>query len=989
MSRHRAIRNLNLEEELYSDEENEDYSEKSEQDILKLEQCLKNIKAKLGNQQKIPDKEIKDTLWYYYFDEKKTISYLAKEYKIDLNKDLNGSLVDQNQTIQNLNLISGQSISSSKFFSIDSKKQKTSAIENLLKPNLSNLPTLNSFKMDSLNSGSGSFKLPSLPTSTSTTFSSLMNLESTKSKILPQKISTQQSTISAAISAFKNTSSAKDKISIDTIKFPSLKSLSSNSSFNTSGFQIPKTSANINIQESTQNVDSSSRTDIKDSFKHKEYDVNDSVKPVNIRLHELSDPSHIPLFKDKSEYADFLTTHYTNSFIKSKQALDFLHLKTPEADLLSLDTSEFSHSDPYKLYKNMLFNQDSLRSSPYKIPLVGKNKSSSKIATNDSLNINNNFLFLIVDIERLPKQNLASNVIKKENLKCKKPAVIDSKMIDGKAQLNKIKLDNKKANYSNVILKPFDFESLSPDDIILLAKSKSKSMGNNDVKSSTADNNLEQSIDYNPLNLLSEVDKLEIKVSKKLTQKIDILKEYAKRGSDEKNLSLVVVGHVDSGKSTLMGRILFDMGKVSDRLIEKFERESAKIGKSSFAFAWVLDETDRERERGVTVGVATRSFKTKNRQFTLLDAPGHRDFIPNMISGASQADAAILVVDAAAGGFESGFERNGQTREHAMLVRSLGVKSLIVAVNKMETTNWSKQRFDYIRTNLLAYLLGCGFEKLDVRFIPVSGINGVNLTKRIDPVKFSELASWYKILSNPSDKSKTDNYEVGPCLIELLDTFPLPDRAIEKDLRIPVVDYFRGGEFGTSGNMNTGTNVSICGRIVQGCFQVGDTVMVVPGGETAIVKSINVDYNSEDYAIAGDNIIAMLSGVDILHYNVGSVICFPNKPITTVSRFIAQIAVFDTPIPITKGYSVFLHILSTNEPAVISRLLELVDKNTGEILKKSPRHLTKGSMALVEITIDKPVVIDLFKNCKDLGRVTLRKNGISIAAGIVTAVFSN
>ncbi|KAJ2010302.1 hypothetical protein IWW57_006986, partial [Coemansia sp. S610] len=268
-------------------------------------------------------------------------------------------------------------------------------------------------------------------------------------------------------------------------------------------------------------------------------------------------------------------------------------------------------------------------------------------------------------------------------------------------------------------------------------------------------------------------------------RRIDVVAEYSVHQKNRETLNLVVVGHVDAGKSTLMGHVLYALGQVNERTMKKFERDAEKIGKGSFAFAWVLDETDEERSRGVTMDIATSAFSTQHRKFTLLDAPGHRDFVPNMISGASRADVAILVVDASTGGFESGFDGNGQTREHAILIRSLGVRQLVVAVNKLDVVEWSETRYLEITNRLVDFLTGCGYVKEDVRFAPVSGLKGVNLAHRITADGTPELASWYH------DKDSAS--EPGPCLVELIDTFAMPERPVSKPFRLAVTDFFKGG----------------------------------------------------------------------------------------------------------------------------------------------------------------------------------------------------
>ncbi|KAJ2702949.1 hypothetical protein FB645_004073 [Coemansia sp. IMI 203386] len=472
----------------------------------------------------------------------------------------------------------------------------------------------------------------------------------------------------------------------------------------------------------------------------------------------------------------------------------------------------------------------------------------------------------------------------------------------------------------------------------------------------------------------------------KSKRRIDVVAEYSKYQKDRDTLNLVVVGHVDAGKSTLMGHLLYAMGQVNERAMKKFERDSEKIGKGSFAFAWVLDETEEERSRGVTMDIATSSFVTEHRKFTLLDAPGHRDFVPNMISGASRADVAILVVDASTGEFESGFDGNGQTREHAILIRSLGVRQLVVAVNKLDVVGWSQDRFDEIAERLLAFLVGCGYLKDDVRFVPVSGLKGVNLVRRIDVDDTSpapaELASWY--VDSTADSNNPSSPRAGPCLVDLIDTFTMPERPVNKPFRLAVTDFFKGGAVGSS------SSVSVSGRIAQGHIQVGEQVVVIPGGVTGAVRSIDVDYVTEDWAVAGDSVVLMLQNIDIQQLSVGSVVCAgpPAKPIQAVSRFEAQLVVFDPQVPITNGFPALMHIQSLNVPVVINKIIETFDQRTGEVIKRRPRHIRRGATARVEIRAETPVCLELFKDSKELGRVMLRKAGETIAAGIVTSVFT-
>uniref|UniRef100_A0A8I3W6R2 HBS1-like protein n=1 Tax=Callithrix jacchus TaxID=9483 RepID=A0A8I3W6R2_CALJA len=410
--------------------------------------------------------------------------------------------------------------------------------------------------------------------------------------------------------------------------------------------------------------------------------------------------------------------------------------------------------------------------------------------------------------------------------------------------------------------------------------------------------------------------------SGKLRQQIDVKVELEKRQGGKQLLNLVVIGHVDAGKSTLMGHMLYLLGNVNKRTMHKYEQESKKAGKASFAYAWVLDETGEERERGVTMDVGMTKFETTTKVITLMDAPGHKDFIPNMITGAAQADVAVLVVDASRGEFEAGFETGGQTREHGLLVRSLGVTQLAVAVNKMDQVNWQQERFQEITGKLGHFLKQAGFKESDVAFIPTSGLSGENLITRSQS---SELTKWYK----------------GLCLLEQIDSFKPPQRSIDKPFRLCVSDVFKG---------------------------------------------ITLHDEPVDWAAAGDHVSLTLVGMDIIKINVGCVFCGPKEPIKACTRFRARILIFNIEIPITKGFPVLLHYQTVSEPAVIKRLISVLNKSTGEVTKKKPKFLTKGQNALVELQTQRPIALELYKDFKELGRFMLRYGGSTIAAGVVTEI---
>uniref|UniRef100_A0A182QBA3 Tr-type G domain-containing protein n=1 Tax=Anopheles farauti TaxID=69004 RepID=A0A182QBA3_9DIPT len=429
------------------------------------------------------------------------------------------------------------------------------------------------------------------------------------------------------------------------------------------------------------------------------------------------------------------------------------------------------------------------------------------------------------------------------------------------------------------------------------------------------------------------------------------------RGTRKEHIHLVVIGHVDAGKSTLMGHLLYDTGNVSQRVMHKHEQESKKLGKLSFMYAWVLDETGEERERGITMDVGSTRFETTTKEITLLDAPGHKDFIPNMISGANQADVALLVVDATRGEFETGFEQGGQTREHALLVRSLGVSQLGVVVNKLDTVGWSKERFEEIVNKLRVFLKQAGFRDADVTYVPCSGLTGENLVKEpTDPA----LTQWYS----------------GPTLLKVIDSFKTPERAIDKPFRMSVADIFKG----------TGSGFCLSGRIESGMVCVNDKMLVCPSKEQAVVKNITIDELPQQTAFAGDQVSLTLANIDVNNISVGYILSDIYHPVPLATRILARIVVFNIKVPITRGYPVLLHHQSLIEPATIRKLKAQLHKGTGEVIKRNPRCLGNNSCALIELEFQRPVGMERYADFKDLGRIMLRVEGVTIAAGLVTEI---
>lgn len=446
----------------------------------------------------------------------------------------------------------------------------------------------------------------------------------------------------------------------------------------------------------------------------------------------------------------------------------------------------------------------------------------------------------------------------------------------------------------------------------------------------------------------------------KNVKKLDIEKEVASSPRKRK-VNFVVIGHVDAGKSTLMGRLLYDCGAIDKHTIDKYKKESGQIGKASFALAWVFDQTDEERKRGVTIDIAISTFETKGSTLTIVDAPGHRDFVPNMIAGSSQADLAVLVVDASTDAFESGFDLHGQTKEHAILVRSLGVDRIIVAINKLETLHWSQARFDEIRVQLTEFLSKIGFSVQQVCFIPISGLLGNNVAKRnVVP----EL-SWYN----------------GPTLLEQLEASSgtTKDAEFKKNLRMIVADVYSGKHT---------SDVAVQGRIGSGSVQVGETVSIAPSLVNGLVKSLTVNGESKEWAISGDNVTLSMTNATLDDIRVGDVVSNLESPVPSSGTLISRIIIFELSRPLLHGTKVVIHRGRTNEPAKITKIIATLDKANGQVLKKKPRHLTSGQAAIVEIQLedDMKIPVELFELNKELGRFILRKDGCTIAAGVVDKI---
>jgi len=428
---------------------------------------------------------------------------------------------------------------------------------------------------------------------------------------------------------------------------------------------------------------------------------------------------------------------------------------------------------------------------------------------------------------------------------------------------------------------------------------------------------------------------------------------------DKHPLNIVFIGHVDAGKSTLSGQILRLTGMVDKRTMQKYEREAKEKGRESWFLAFIMDTNEEERAKGKTVEVGRAHFYTGNKRCTILDAPGHKNYVPNMITGVAQADLGILVISARRGEFESGFERLGQTREHAILARTLGVNKLVVLINKMDekTVKWSKERYDSILKKLLPFLQSIGYKKSTIKVMPVSGMSGAGI---VDPVPAAE-CPWYK----------------GPTFMGLLNKMkPIP-RDVDGPLRIPVLDAFKeGGRVYAMGKVESGTLVR-------------SNVVIHPGNIKTEISHIENDIGVLTRAYPGENVKIGLKGVNEDHITAGCVMCTEDDPIFCVDEIVVQMMVMDL-LPhkavLTAGYSAVLHVHTAVVEFTILRLLAELDRKTSEIKRKNPPFAKSKSACIMHIQLAKTVPVSAFSKIPQLGRFTIRDEGQTIAFGKILSL---
>jgi elongation factor 1-alpha len=428
-------------------------------------------------------------------------------------------------------------------------------------------------------------------------------------------------------------------------------------------------------------------------------------------------------------------------------------------------------------------------------------------------------------------------------------------------------------------------------------------------------------------------------------------------GKDKVHINLVVIGHVDSGKSTTTGHLIYKCGGIDKRTIEKFEEEAKQMGKGSFKYAWVLDKLKAERERGITIDIALWKFETPKYYFTIIDAPGHRDFIKNMITGTSQADVAILIIASGEGEFEAGISKNGQTREHALLAFTLGVKQMIVCINKMDdkSVNWSEKRYSEIKEEVSAYLKKVGYNPEKIPFIPISGWHGDNMIDR------SSNLPWYK----------------GPTMLEALDDIKPPKRPMDKPLRIPLQDVYKIGGIGT---------VPV-GRVETGILKPGAVVTFAPNNITTEVKSIEMHHESLPEAVPGDNIGFNVKSVAVKDIRRGNVAGdSKNDPPMESVDFTAQVIVLNHPGQIHAGYAPVVDCHTAHIACKFKELLTKVDRRSGKKLEDAPKNIKSGDAAMVLMVPSKPLTVENFADYPPLGRFAVRDMRQTVAVGVIKAV---
>ena len=434
-------------------------------------------------------------------------------------------------------------------------------------------------------------------------------------------------------------------------------------------------------------------------------------------------------------------------------------------------------------------------------------------------------------------------------------------------------------------------------------------------------------------------------------------------GKEKVHVNLVVIGHVDSGKSTSTGHLIYSCGGIDPRTIEKFEKEATQMGKGSFKYAWVLDKLKAERERGITIDITLWKFESPQYYFTIIDAPGHRDFIKNMITGTSQADVAILVIPADKGGFEAAYSENGQLREHVLLAFTLGIRQIILAINKMDACDYSEERYNSIKDEVTKFVKKNGFKPEDTQVVAYSGYNGHNLINR-----------W-----EDNDETHTNKmpWYTGPTLLEALDKIKPPARPTDKPLRLPLQDVYK----------ITGIGLVPCGRVETGILKPGMLVYFAPKGITTECKTVEMHHTHLDEAGPGDNVGFNVKNVTIKDIQRGNV-CGDSKndPPKAVSEFNAQVIVMNHPNSIKAGYCPVIDCHTSHIACKFEKLLTKMDRRSGQVVEEEPKEIKKGECAIVKMVPQKELVCEQYSNYPPLGRFAVRDMKVTVAVGVIKEI---
>lgn len=427
---------------------------------------------------------------------------------------------------------------------------------------------------------------------------------------------------------------------------------------------------------------------------------------------------------------------------------------------------------------------------------------------------------------------------------------------------------------------------------------------------------------------------------------------------EKKPLNVVLLGHVDAGKSTISGHILVLTGNVDERTMEKYEKEAKALNRESWKFAFALDTSEQERAKGKTEEYGQASFTTETRRFTILDAPGHKNYVPHMIGGASQADIGILVISARKGEFETGFERGGQTREHAMLAKTSGVRQMIVVINKLDDPSvlnsdgtWSKERYDECKTKLEPFLKQVGWNPKGLVWIPVSGITGHNLKDKVP----KSVCDWYD----------------GESLLDTLEHLRPPERLLTGPVKMPISEKHK--EMGTM----------VMGKLESGVIQTNDKLVIMPNRVDVIVDSLQLEGSTAQAAEPGDVVRLRLKGVEEEDVRVGFVLCSPRDLVPYTRTFIAKLMILEHKSIICAGYSAVIHIHAAVEEFTVTRLLAELDKKTGKAKQKNPKFVKPGMRCLAKLRTMMPICVETYDVFPQLGRFMIRDEGKTVAVGTV------